>query len=86
MDKVLHDPTSFCYLTFLYCSTNSLCDSCSNYSICSFPKIIGWLSFHAFTHDVSFASYVLLYFVYPVNSLSSFKIQFRCKLFCETCP
>lgn len=40
----------------------------------SFTEIIGTPCFHAFIHDMSFVSDVLLFFVYPMNFLSSFKI------------
>lgn len=52
-----------------------VCDCHGNYRACSFIKIIGSLSFQAFTHDVSFASNGFLFFVYPVNSCHPLRIS-----------
>lgn len=75
MDKVLNDLIFLCHFMSLCCSTNSLSNSHSNYSPGSFTKMIGALNFQAFT-QAPFASNGLLSFVYSVNSLSFFKIQF----------
>lgn len=71
------------HLISLRCSANSRCHS---HSIGRFPKAISPLSVQAFTHEGSLASNGLLYFAYPMTSLSFLKVQIQCKLFGETCP